>query len=550
MQKRTLSKIAAVFLIVFFAVALLNVSQVLGQTSTNTWYKTYGGDYGGRVVSVIQTSDGGYTLVGLYKYAFGYPIPEAQDTWLIKVSASGQTVLDKKFNLGLNDAPVGGIQTSNGDCIIAGDTPGGFTGIDGSTVLKTCYLVKIDSSGNRVWNETFVGEQGWKIVQASNGDYAVLTLNQNSRDGFYLHKFSDSSQQSPVWTKSFNVPADASWMNHLISTSDGGFVVAGKLWGKEDYPNSGWMIKFDSQGNVQLNKTFVDISSIDAIVQTADGGYLLASNGLLLKIDSNANLQWRKNIAIGDAQSITKTSDGGYAIGVRNYMGDEGSIVGIAKVDNFGNCLWTKWYNGTNVFQIIQTTGGGYALVGEMTFQPLGYPYGLFIKTDANGDAEGQITPSILTPTPTPALTPMLLPSNSPTPPSSNQGVFDIYSNSTISAFTVNNTMPSINFVVSGPTGTIGYVKITIAKSFITNSNIKVYLDDKETSYQLEEKGDSWVITFTYQHSQHQVTICQILSNIENSNIPEWIWQVTLIAVVSGLVVAGCIVFWVAKKKT
>jgi hypothetical protein len=36
-----------------------------------------------------------------------------------------------------------------------------------------------------------------------------------------------------------------------------------------------------------------------------------------------------------------------------------------------------------------------------------------------------------------------------------------------------------------GPNGTNGYVKIVIAKSFMPNSGINVYLDGKETSYLL-----------------------------------------------------------------
>jgi hypothetical protein len=548
-RKLTLGKSVAIFLIIIFTITLLSAPQIFGQIS-NTWYKTFGGEYGGRIASVIQTADGGYTLVGFHKFGLGYPTPDAQDTWLIKVNPKGDTFLDKKFNLGLNDQPVGGILVSNGNYVIVGDTPGGFTGTDGSTILKTCYLLTLDSLGNRIWNQTFFGEQGWKITQASNGeDYAVLTINQNPRDGFYLRKFV-SGLQSPVWVTSFDEPGDLSWVNDLTYTSDGGFIVAGKFWGKSEYPTSVWIVKFDSQGNIQQNKTITDILAVDALVQTEDGGYMLASGNEILKIDSYLNVQWKKTVSIGYAQSITKTSDGGYAVGVQDYYTDEDdSAVGIVKVDTSGNPQWTKWFNGTRIFKLIQTNDGGYALVGEIAFRALGTPYGLFIKTDANGDTEGQIT----LPTPTP--TPTIPPETSPTPsPFLNQTlnqtvVLGISSNSTVSAFAINNTVPSINFSVSGPTGTTGYVKITIAKSFMPNSNIKVYLDGKETSYQLEEKEDSLVITFTYTHSQHQVTILQVASDGVSSEFPEWVWQATLIGVASGLAVAGCVVYWVAKKK-
>jgi hypothetical protein len=134
------------------------------------------------------------------------------------------------------------------------------------------------------------------------------------------------------------------------------------------------------------------------------------------------------------------------------------------------------------------------------------------------------------------------------TSPAVNQNGIEIYSNSTVSFFSVNTTASEVSFVVSGPTGSMGCTQIIIAKSFMTNSDFKVYVDGNETSYQLEEKETSWALRFTYHHSEHQVTISTSSHGV-NSVLPEWVGTAAIILVVIGLAVAGCIIFWVIRKK-
>ncbi len=62
--------------------------------------------------------------------------------------------------------------------------------------------------------------------------------------------------------------------------------------------------------------------------------------------------------------------------------------------------------------------------------------------------------------------------------PLMNLYVFSVESNSTVSALAFNTTSSELSFTVSGPSGTKGYVKVSIAKSLVENvSDVKVYLD-------------------------------------------------------------------------
>jgi hypothetical protein len=132
--------------------------------------------------------------------------------------------------------------------------------------------------------------------------------------------------------------------------------------------------------------------------------------------------------------------------------------------------------------------------------------------------------------------------------PYENQNVFLVESNSTVSALAFNSTSSDLSFTVSGPSGTAGYVKATIAKSLISNAeNIEVHLDENQLNYEVTPNANSWLLTFNYLHSAHQVRI-----NLANAGgttllgIEYWMWAVVAIIVMSG--VSGFII-WRTKRK-
>jgi hypothetical protein len=107
-----------------------------------------------------------------------------------------------------------------------------------------------------------------------------------------------------------------------------------------------------------------------------------------------------------------------------------------------------------------------------------------------------------------------------PTPSPSNGTDWDIFSvesNSTVTELAFNSTSSELTFVVHGPSRTAGYVKATIAKSLIPNTkNIKVYLDEKQLNYEVTSNTDSWLLSFTYTHSTHQVSINLAINTSEH----------------------------------
>ncbi len=92
--------------------------------------------------------------------------------------------------------------------------------------------------------------------------------------------------------------------------------------------------------------------------------------------------------------------------------------------------------------------------------------------------------------------------------PYENQYVFAVESNSTVSALVFNSTSSELSFAVGGQSGTKGYAKVTVAKSLVGDvTDIKIYLDGNELPYSVTSIDDSWLLTFSYAHSIHNVSV-------------------------------------------
>jgi hypothetical protein len=134
--------------------------------------------------------------------------------------------------------------------------------------------------------------------------------------------------------------------------------------------------------------------------------------------------------------------------------------------------------------------------------------------------------------------------------PYQNQQVFFVESDSAVSALAFNSTSSELSFTVSGPDGTAGYVKVTIAKSLVANAaDIKVYLDGNQLNYDVTSNTDSWLLSFTYTHSTHNVMVSLATNEAGGTFLGN---ALILIAVVIAIAVAGAIglIVWRKKKKT
>ena len=341
-----------------------------------SWTKIYGGVSDDHSSSVQQTSDGGYIIGGWSKsYGAG-----GQDIYLVKTDSSGNQLWAKTFG-GLNDEWGGPIQqTSDGGYILSGDTLSYGAG------GKDIYLIKTDSSGNQLWEQTFGGannDAGWSVRQTSDNGYIIAGYTMSYGSGewdIYLVKTDSSGNQ--LWAKTFGgASMDVSYS--VRQTSDGGYIIVGGTYSYGEGDCDIYLIKTDSSGNQLWAKTFggVDYDCGLSIQQTSDSGYIIAgltdsfSGGdfdfYLIKTDSSGNKVMERTFGGTDSDygyTVQQTSDYGYVIvgSTRSY--GEGLLdVYIVKTDSYGDIIWEQTFGGTESDEgrsVQQTTDGGYIIVG------------------------------------------------------------------------------------------------------------------------------------------------------------------------------------------
>jgi len=259
------------------------------------------------------------------------------------------------------------------------------------------------------WNRTFGGtdwDVAYSVQQTTDGGYILAGQTWSYGAGeldFWLVK--TDSNGTKVWNKTFG-GTGRDWAESVQQTSDGGYILAGSTWsygaGELDF----WLVKTDSNGNKEWDKTFGGIDSDHAwsVQQTSDGGYIIAggtwSYGAgywdfwLVKADSDGNEQWNQTFGgTGDdyANSVRQTADGGYILAGQTWPYGAGSCdFWLVKADSDGNEQWNQAFGGIGddyANSVRQTADGGYILAGFTgSYSADSYGDVWLVKTDSNGN--------------------------------------------------------------------------------------------------------------------------------------------------------------------
>jgi hypothetical protein len=232
---------------------------------------------------------------------------------------------------------------------------------------------------------------GKYVQQTSDKGYVITGKKKESGHHTYdVYLLKTDSLGNTQWERTFGYSQRSDVANSIQQTSDSGYILAGK--GGDS--SKTYLLKTDRTGLLQWEIRKFRNSVATTVQQTIDGGYVtagltMASEGdaFVMKIDSLGNFKWNKilpdsnlfNYDWVEVISVQQTNDKGYII----------SSEGLTKTDSLGNIQWRKIYSKVHIiFSVQPTLDGGYIAtgIGQDETDPKQWHNVCLLKTNSLGN--------------------------------------------------------------------------------------------------------------------------------------------------------------------
>jgi hypothetical protein len=242
------------------------------------WTRTYGDGGAGdeRAHSVIQTADGSFVMAG-YTNSYG---AGSWDFYLVKVDSFGDTVWTRTYGGTSGEEAFCVQETSDGGFVIAGYTSSFGSG------LQDFYVVRTDSIGNTLWENTYGGPQddyAKSVKQTPDNGFIIVGSTASFGAGFtdcYIVRTNASGDT--LWTRAYGGYDDERAYS-VDLTSDGGYIVGGHTssFGSGDYDV--WLLRL--AGEVQEPVVSIDMIPDNPPITVPPGGSFTYTGVLINNTD-------------------------------------------------------------------------------------------------------------------------------------------------------------------------------------------------------------------------------------------------------------------------
>jgi len=238
------------------------------------WHKYYDhGDGTENFNALIECIDGGFALTGVISYWGQY-------MWTVRTNSSGDIEWSKAYYW--NEIVHGNdiVECNDGGFAVAGSIEWGPPAPDLST---QAWLVRLDSSGDMLWNHTWGGDEydAWtSLVLMDDGGYVLAGYTRDysvsGYDGWIMR--TDNSGIS-LWDYIYGGTSDDSFSEAVVC-DDGGFAFAGSTKSFGAGGSDAWLVRTNDKGQRLWNNRYGGAmdDGFSSLVVSRYGGYTLAGS--------------------------------------------------------------------------------------------------------------------------------------------------------------------------------------------------------------------------------------------------------------------------------
>ena len=252
---------------------------------------------------------------------------------------------------------------------------------------------------DELWVETYGGsdyDQFDGMVALADGGFAMaggyLEPGEEYMDMWLVRA---DSTGSLIWQERYTEPSHLAELAYsMIEVSTGGFLLAGQADG-----GTGWIVRTDNGGGMVWNSTFSFIGSQipKSCFECSDGGFVLAGEEFLMKVDSDGNHLWNRTYETANApefglnniHDVIETDAGNFVMtGWTSSLGAGEWDVWLLKTNANGVEYWNTTFGGVEYdrgYSVIEVSTGGYAIIGSVQ-EPDAGTFAWLIRVDSTGD--------------------------------------------------------------------------------------------------------------------------------------------------------------------
>ena len=383
--------------------------------------QTFGGSKNDVAKSVVATSDGGFAVLGYTQSMDGDvtgKTTENYDFWVLKFNSEALLEWTKTYGGSGDDRGSDIIQTTDGGFALIGYT----SSVDGDITInngnRDFWMAKLDATGTLSWQKSFgfVGaDEGISLLETSDNHFllsGVLDVTASQGEG-NLGRLSTKHAGGDYWSIKIGYSGELIWSRFyggsftdspagVLENNNGEFIVVGASDSNDvDITNNKgsydfWIVKSDAGGNIIWEKSFggSEIDEARGIASSGDGNYIIVgdtrsnqqdisfNNGAadlwIIKVSDNGEFLWDSAIGGSNfdvARSINRTSDSGFVIAgsSRSSDGDVAKNQGqndawVVKINTEGQLVWETTVGGTDIdfaYDAVQLKNGTIIAVGE-----------------------------------------------------------------------------------------------------------------------------------------------------------------------------------------